>query len=77
MIRPALQPVLQRHPAGDGVRAAEETAILWSRANLLRHPGIASRVRDGLAAVHAAHYDIASGEVAFYDPARDAFIVLN
>lgn len=77
MVRPALEPVLRRYPAGDGARAAEEAAVLWSRANLLRHPGIASRVRNGLATVHAAHYDIASGEVAFYHPRRQTFIALN
>jgi carbonic anhydrase len=77
MVRPALRPVLRRHPDGDGARAAEEAAVLWSRANLLRHTGIARRVRDGLANVHAAHYDIASGEVAFYDPTRRAFRALT
>jgi carbonic anhydrase len=77
MVRPALRPVLRRHPDGHGARAAEETAILWSRANLLRHTGIANRVRDGLTTVHAAHYDIASGEVAFYDADRGSFAALS
>lgn len=77
MVRPALRPVLRRHPGEGGARAAEETAILWSRANLLRHPGIASRVRSGRVSVHAAHYDIASGEVAFYDARREAFVALS
>ncbi len=77
MVRPALRPVIRRHPSGDAARAAEETAILWSRANLLRHPGIARRVREGNTAVHAAHYDISSGEVAFFDANRQAFVPLS
>lgn len=77
MVRPALAPVLRRHPGDDGARAAEETAILWSRANLLRHRGIAGTVNAGLATVHAAHYDIASGEVAFYDEAAGEFLALG
>ena len=77
MVRPALRSVLRQHPGGSAARAAEEAAILWSRANLLRHPGIASRVRGGLANVHAAHYDIASGEVAFYDAGRGEFLALS
>ncbi len=77
MVRPALRPVLQRHPPATAARAAEEAAILWSRANLLKHQGIAKLVREGKTAVHAAHYDIASGEVALFDPNRQAFIPLS
>jgi carbonic anhydrase len=76
MVRPALRPLLERHPPQSVARAAEEAAILWSRANLLRHRGIARRIADGGTAVHAAHYDIASGEVAFYDAERGAFLPL-
>ncbi len=68
--------MLKQHPSGNAVRAAEEAAILWSRANLLRHQGIAKRVREGKTAVHAAHYDITSDEVALFDPMRQAFFPL-
>ncbi len=34
-------------------------------------------MRSGRVSVHAAHYDIASGEVAFYDATREAFVALS
>lgn len=77
MVRPALRPVLRQHPAETAPRAAEEAAVLWSRGNLLKHPGIARRVREGLTSLHAAHYDIASGEVAFYDETSGEFVSLS
>lgn len=76
MVRPALRPVLRDAPAASAGRAAEEAAILWSRANLLRHPGIAARVASGATAIHAAHYDIESGTVRVLDPAGAAFLPL-
>lgn len=77
MVRPALRPVLRQYPRRDAARVAEQTAILWSRANLLRHPKIAARVAQGETNIHAAHYDIASGEVAFFNPDIQAFVSLN
>jgi carbonic anhydrase len=80
MIRPMLHALRYQHgPASDDQtqKLAEHAAILWSRANLLKHRGIAMRVRAGQTAVHAAYYDIASGVVSFFDPACDAFIPLD
>lgn len=77
MVRPALKPVLRRHPPATAARAAEEAAVLWSLGNLLLHPGVAERVAGGLTAVHAAHYDIESGEVALLEPRSRTFRPLS
>jgi carbonic anhydrase len=77
MVRPALKAARRGDGAAvAGNRSAEEAAIRWSRSNLLRHAGIARRVADGRTAVHAAYYDIATGRIAFFDAAKDAFVPL-
>lgn len=77
MVRPALTPVLRRQPHGQGARIAEEAAVLWSLGNLMKHRSIAAKVNAGETAVHAARYDIASGEIALFDPRAQAFVALS
>jgi len=77
MVRPVVRRIAATQPNSNGNAAAERAAILWSRDNLLRHRGIADRVQRGLTAIHAAHYDIASGTVSLFDAERRAFLPLG
>lgn len=57
-------------------RACEQAAILVSLENLLTYPWISRRVEKGRLALHGWYFDMASGELLKYQPAKGGFEVL-
>lgn len=75
MVRPTVRRAIATmdRTSAEARLAAEHAVVLWSRRNLLRHAGIERRVRQGKANVYAGHYDIASGQVTFWNDATSRF----
>lgn len=57
-------------------RACEQAAILVSLENLLTYPWIRRRVEQGRLALHGWYFDMTSGELLQYQPAKGGFEVL-
>lgn len=57
-------------------RACEQAAILVSLENLLTYPWIRRRVEQGRLALHGWYFDMTSGELLQYQPAKVGFEVL-
>ena len=75
MVRPTVRRAIAMmdRTSAEARLAAERAVVLWSRRNLLRHAGIERRVRQGKSNVYAGHYDIASGQVTFWNEATSRF----
>lgn len=75
MVRPVARQAMARaeREGADAVLASERAALLWSARNLLRHQGLAGRVRAGLTRIYTGHYDIASGDVTLWNARTGAF----
>jgi carbonic anhydrase len=71
--------VLQEMPDAspeEQARACEKEAILVSLRNLLTFPWVKERVASGRLSLHGWYYNIASGQLKYYDPILGEFVVL-
>lgn len=65
-----------KNPAAEGDeldRCCERQAVLVSLENLMTFPFIRERVEAGTLEIHGWYLDIAEGELAHYNPAKDQF----
>jgi len=61
----------------DKLDVTEKVSAVLQLDNLLTYPGVKSRVEEGKLFLNAWHYDIASGEIAYYDSHSQEFVSLN
>lgn len=54
-------------------RKTEEENVLFQLRNIETYPFVIKALDDGVLHIHGWHYDIGSGEVCSYNPAKDAF----
>lgn len=74
--RQQVQQELPGKPDEVQCRACEQAAILVSLENLLTYPWISRRVEQGKLALHGWYFDMTSGELLQYQPAKGGFEVL-
>ena len=73
--------VVQQLPAdvskADKLNVTEKVSAIIQLDNLLTYPMVKERVEAGKLFLNAWHYDIASGEIAYYDSHSQEYISLN
>lgn len=58
-------------------RIAERLSVIYQLEHLLTFPFVKQRVDEGKIFLHGWHFDIASGQVAYYNPATYQFVPLE
>ncbi len=61
----------------DKLDVTEKVSAIIQLDNLLTYPMVKERVEEGKLFLNAWHYDIASGEIAYYDSHSQEFVALN
>ncbi len=59
------------------LRLTEKLSVISQVENLLTYPSVKKRVDEGVIAIHSWVYDIASGEIEFYEPESSQFLPLS
>ena len=55
----------------------EKVSVIFQLENLLTYPAVKRRVEEGTLYLHGWHYDLASGEIAYYDDEEMIFKTLG
>lgn len=58
-------------------RLTEKLSVISQVENLLTYPSVKKRVDNGTIAIHSWVYDIASGEIEYYEPKSSQFLPLS
>ncbi|RUM64834.1 MAG: carbonic anhydrase [Sulfurospirillum sp.] len=61
----------------DKLNVTEKVSAIIQIDNLMTYPVVRERVEEGKLFLNAWHYDIASGEIAYYDSHSQEFVPLN
>ncbi len=61
----------------DKLNVTEKVSAVIQLDNLLTYPMVKERVEEGKLFLNAWHYDIASGEIAYYDSHSQEYVSLN
>ena len=79
LIAPAVEAVGPRddRPLDDYLARLERASLVQTLENLATFPFVASRVQAGTLMLHAAHFDVANGLLAIYDPAARTFLLAD